>query len=337
MAGDTIYRQWLMLRAIPRPPGKSTPDIVRYLRDEGYNVTKRTVERDLDKLSALFGLTCDTVGRTNYWYFPQESKLLDLPGMETGAALAMLLAERQAATLLPLAALTRLKPYLARAREVIQDAVPPRLKHWTERFKIIHRGPVLAPQRLNPSVQDCVYEAVLQGRQVRVRYRAREQSEAREFVLHPYVVVLRDGVVYVVASAWDYTDLRHYALHRISSAELLPELVRTSPMTDVNEYVDRQFRYPVHEQPLRLKLRFDHGVGQHLIERPLADDQTAESDENGLIISATVADGEELRWWVLGFGERVEVLKPARLRREIAERIRAMAARYQTDATASVA
>lgn len=331
MAGDTLFRQWLMLRAVPRfPARRPTPEIVQILQKDGYEVTARTVQRDLEKLSAIFGLSSEVEGRTNYWFFPKEHRLFDLPGMDTGAALALLLAEQQAAALLPPTTFERIRPHLTRAREVVKEAVPARLSRWNERFKVIHRGPVLKPPAIKADVQEAAYEAVLTGKQLRVQYRGRSDNADREQVLHPYVAVLRDGVVYLVASAWDYTDLRHYALHRVVAAEIVDESVKALPVSDVDAYVDRTFRYPVGDKPLRLKLRFEGAVGQHLVERPLAPNQTVVTDEKGLTVSAEVADSEELRWWILGFGPLVEVLEPRRLRTEVAGLVQKMAARYES-------
>lgn len=330
MSGDTIFRQWLMLRAVPRyPTRRPTPEIVQMLQKDGYKVTTRTVQRDLEKLSAIFGLSSATEGRTNYWFFPKEHRLFDLPGMDTGAALALLLAEQQAATLLPPTTFERIRPHLTRAREVVKEAVPARLSRWNERFKVINRGPVLKPLTLKFEVQEAAYEAVLTGKQLRVQYRGRSDNAEREQLLHPYVAVLREGVVYLVASAWDYMDLRHYALHRVATAEVVDEPIKSLPIADVDAYVDQTFRYPVGDMSLCLKLRFEGAVGQHLVERPLAPNQTVTADESGLTISADVADSEELRWWILGFGPLVEVLEPQRLRAEVAGLVQKMSARYE--------
>jgi predicted DNA-binding transcriptional regulator YafY len=48
-----------------------------------------------------------------------------------------------------------------------------------------------------------------------------------------------------------------------------------------------------------------------------------------VFLRATVENMTELRWWLLGFGELVEVLAPADLGDEFRERAMAMAARYQ--------
>jgi hypothetical protein len=45
-------------------------------------------------------------------------------------------------------------------------------------------------------------------------------------------------------------------------------------------------------------------------------------------VCATVADSWELRWWILGRGRSVEVIRPAALRREMALAHQEAAARY---------
>jgi predicted DNA-binding transcriptional regulator YafY len=61
----------------------------------------------------------------------------------------------------------------------------------------------------------------------------------------------------------------------------------------------------------------------------LSNDQTLAPVSNAQTrVVATVSDTPQLRWWLLGFGDGVEVLKPAALRRELAEIARKMARRY---------
>ncbi|CRI59670.1 transcriptional regulator [Pseudomonas sp. CCOS 191] len=53
----TLSRQWALLRQLPsRSPGITSAELVWRLRDVGFNVSKRTVERDLNELSLIFPL-----------------------------------------------------------------------------------------------------------------------------------------------------------------------------------------------------------------------------------------------------------------------------------------
>ncbi len=57
----TTLRHLAMLRRIPRAPGFiATPDLRSALESLDYAVDIRTVQRDLEALSSIFPLHCDT-------------------------------------------------------------------------------------------------------------------------------------------------------------------------------------------------------------------------------------------------------------------------------------
>ena len=67
----------------------------------------------------------------------------------------------------------------------------------------------------------------------------------------------------------------------------------------------------------------------HLTESPLSHDQTIESEIDGQVqITATVKKTRQLKWWLLGFGAQVEVVKPKRLRNEFIAIANNMVGRY---------
>jgi predicted DNA-binding transcriptional regulator YafY len=76
-------------------------------------------------------------------------------------------------------------------------------------------------------------------------------------------------------------------------------------------------------------LRFDREAGEHLWDTPLSVDQQIIGLPDGRMeVRATVTDSLQLRWWLLGFADGVEVVEPARLRDQLATKLRQAAARY---------
>ncbi len=101
-ARDTILRQWTLLRLIPREPGAiGTAALRSKLQDAGFAVDVRTIQRDLEKLSLPFPLTCDLQGKAKQWYWSKEGRVLDIPGIDPPTALAFLLAKAYLTPLLP--------------------------------------------------------------------------------------------------------------------------------------------------------------------------------------------------------------------------------------------
>lgn len=93
---DTMLRHWTMLQLIPRAPRKiSVQDLASRLNAQGYEVTERTIQRDLQKLSGSpFPLRADERNRPFGWCWSENSTVMDIPGMDPQAALDFTLAER---------------------------------------------------------------------------------------------------------------------------------------------------------------------------------------------------------------------------------------------------
>jgi predicted DNA-binding transcriptional regulator YafY len=94
-------------------------------------------------------------------------------------------------------------------------------------------------------------------------------------------------------------------------------------------YIDSgEFGYPL-GGTIQLKAIFDRGALPYLFETKLAPDQKlTEKPEGKVLLEATVRDDVQLRWWLKGFGERVEVIEPIAVRNEFVELATKMAEKY---------
>jgi predicted DNA-binding transcriptional regulator YafY len=330
---ETLLRQWSALQHIPRHPDTITTQTLKdRLADEGHAVTKRTVERDLVKLSQAFGLGSDTRSRVQHWFWPKNLGVFDIPGMGPAAALAFRLAEAHLRPLLPPATLDLLGPHFEQAGRVL-DAGNSGLKGWQDKVRVITRGPELRAPQVDPEVQQAVYQALLADRRLQVEYRPKGAGEYQACEVSPLGLVVREGVLYLVSTLWDYRDIKQLVCHRMRTATLLEKQVERPKGFDLDRYIREQgeFAYPTGKGKIRLRALFDEAASQHLSERPLADDQALKERSDGrVLLTATVLDTWELRWWLLGFGEQVEVVGPKGLREELQEVIQRMADRYRT-------
>ena len=331
-ATDTVLRHLAMLASIPiRPKSKSTREIREELleKDPEFEVSVRSIQRSLELLSARFPIASETRGRSNYWYWIDKDALTQIPAMSQSTALVLRLASEYLQTLMPPSALRLLEPYFRHADDVLANTV---LGRWMDRAQIIGRGPVLRPPDIRDDVQETIYAGLLHSRQVEVAYRSKIGADALRIVLNPLGIVARDGLVYLVATAWKYEDVRHYVLHRMSNPVLL-ETPAVSPAEfslAAHTREELRFSYPVRTAKVDLRALFDQDAAEHLTESGLAPDQRATEQSDGrILIEATVADTADLRWWLLGFGGAVEVMGPQSLLEEFREHARRMSAAYR--------
>ncbi|MCY3940777.1 MAG: WYL domain-containing protein [Gammaproteobacteria bacterium] len=333
-AVDTVFRYLAILQCIPADPGrKTTARILAELRerDPEFNVNARTMQRDLEYLSGRFPITCETVGRTNHWYWIDSHAMTQLPAMTEHTAFALRLANEYLRPLMPPATLRLLESYFQHANRLLKGST---LGSWANRARIISRGPALAPPPVREDVQRAAYDALLNKRLLEINYRSRSQGRSRRVTLNPLGLVFRETVAYLVATAWNYPDVRHYALHRMSKARLLNQPARTPPGFRLASHIrdELRFSYPLTSEKIPLRVAVSLEVAEHLAERRVSGDQRVTRQiGDRVLVEASVADTQELRWWLLGFGDAVEVLSPASLREEFSEQARAMQAMYETE------
>lgn len=311
---ETLYRQWVMLKHIPRYPRKITvPTLKNILLGEGYTVDTRTIQRDLNKLSISFPLSNDTEGRKNYWYWIEEAAIQDLPGMDPVTALAFEMAESYLTPLLPKATLDLLQPYFHRAGEVLNDHSESLLRKWPDKVAVIERGPILQKPDINPDVQRVVYQALLEEKTFEATYRPRGSEKIKAYLIHPLGIVSRVGVIYLICTLWNYNDVKQFALHRFTHAEITDNPVNIREHFSLTGYIeeDQQFAYKIEDEPIQLKVLFDAKTAGHLAETPLSANQVLTPQKDGrVLLEAEVIRTLELRWWLQGFGDNVEVLEP---------------------------
>ncbi|MCY4147853.1 MAG: WYL domain-containing protein [Gammaproteobacteria bacterium] len=323
---DTTLRHLATLAAIPlSPERRSTREIYNKLCRENpeFAVNIRSIQRSLEELSRRFPITADREGTRQYWYWINPDKWFQVPEMSESAAFMLRLAEEHLVPVFPPESLRVLKPYLERAEGILRGT---KLGLWSERVALINRGPIIEPPPVPDDVREAVCGALIRRSRLHAEYRKRGEASSREMDLNPLGMVVRGGLTYIVATAWDYEDVRHYALHRMEKASVLSERVREPDGFQLAEYLDGEaFSYPSGAGKIGLRALFEPEAGIHLTESRLSTDHRAAPQEDGrVLVEATVEDTEELRWWLLGFGSRVEVLEPEELRQEfkqVAERL----------------
>ena len=319
---DPLARSLVLLGLIPRyPKGASVQELRTALEKRGYKVTARTLQRDLsEKLSLRFPLICQEDGRSYRWSFDSQAQI-NLPGTDTASALAMHLAEGHLRHLLPPGVLGLLEPQFAAARNHLQSLEHNTLTRWAQRVRSLPNGKALLPASVNADVWEKTATALLEQRQLQVDYFSRVKNEVKTMTLHPKGLASRGPATYLLASVGDYTDVRHFALHRIQAAEVLDETARDDDF-DMDAYLPTAAFTPRQGTGLvELVADVHPDIAGILQETPLSENQILDkiSGTTWSRIVAKVPDDEEITWWVLSFGEKILVKHPTKLANQAKE------------------
>ncbi|CAM4320935.1 WYL domain-containing protein [Vreelandella rituensis] len=331
---ETLFRYLTMLQLIPRSPGRiATPVLLEKLRERGFQVDSRSLQRDLrDKLALHFPLICDDSQKPYRWYFDREFHC-NLPALDVPSALTLVLAEEYLKGLLPPVVIAQLGPQFSDARQLLNDLSGNDLSQWHKRVRAIPNGKALIPAPLEEVTWQTVTEALLTHRAIEVTYLSRSSEKERFFTLHPQGLVSRHSVTYLVATVNDYTDLRQFALHRIRHAQLSETAWNEKSDFDLDAYIQGgAFGYRQSQKTITLSVNVAPQVAWLLTETPLSTEQslTPLPDSRWQHLEAQVPDDQQTLWWLMAMGANVQVLAPADWRDDIVDTARQVIAQHHT-------
>lgn len=330
---DTLLRHWELLKLLPRGgTGKSAKELCEQLNELGYKIQKRQVNRDLNMLSNIFPIDCNYAGtgETSGWRWAKGASI-DVPGLSLADALSLEMVKDTIEPLLPSSVLDALRPSFAQARKTltVMKASNPKAT-WADKVRSVPSTLRFLPPTIDDGVQDCIHTALIESLQVDVQYLPLSKETPSALVLHPHALVNHGGVQYLVATAFDYTDPRLYALHRIDSATLKKTKAILLPNFDLDSYLAQsQGGFMSNSgDPVRLRAIIEPWLAKILSETPLSEDQAINNRNQQYLLSATVPDTWQLRWWILSIGGGITVTGPKRLQQQIESELEAALARY---------
>lgn len=208
---------------------------------------------------------------------------------------------------------------------------------------------VYSSMRYNePQVEPLVLDRFplsMQNKEIVDRYNALEKCILRQFkiklqylslknevtdrIFHPYRLFMYNNAWYVIGFDEKSGEIRYFKLNRINSFEIRSEQKFRRLLTyNESDYFDEYGMKQNGEwYPIKLQL-FDQ-YAMLVKERVYGKNQTVEALEDGSsILACEMQNKENIKVFVLGFGEHCKVLEPEWLREEIKKTIRTLKGMY---------
>jgi proteasome accessory factor B len=202
-------------------------------------------------------------------------------------------------------------------------------------LRIMTRSIRIQPSAVSPleskrGIYQQLVDARAKRRVVRIEYDSLTEWKKIRTNLRPYHLLFYRHSWYVIGRSSLHSAVRTFNLSRIATIEM--QTKRFSIPRDFS--IERHLRnawalIPGDGPDQRVVVRFKPMVAQNVGEVIWHQTQKLEFQEDGsLIYRARVSGIQEIAWWILGYGDQAEVLKPVELRRLVAERATNMAAMY---------
>lgn len=326
---SALLRQWELLKLIPsHGDGITSAEVTRALNERGFQIDKRQVERDLGQVSESFQIERNDDKKPFLWKWVRGASM-DLPGLTVTDSLSLQLVEESLRPLLPASMLNGLETRFRQAEKTLAVLSKDNRKaRWASKVRSVSATLPLIPPAIDLKVLETVQDALLADLQVDVEYTSRDRK-SKQTRLHPLAMVCRGAVTYLVATAKEYEEVRLFAVHRIHEATRTNEPVKRPANFDLDEYIQAGGFQFGNGKTLHLSAWIHQDLANILEETPLSKDQKIVPEGELQKLTATVTDSWQLSWWIMSWGDSIEVIAPVTYRRKIASRLANAAAQYE--------
>lgn len=325
---NSLARQWELLKLLPtRTEGKTAKQLAEGLIEAGYEISKRQVERDLLDLQEFFGLECDDDQMPYKWRWSFD-RPADLPAITLAEALSLVVVEDTLKPLLPLSVQRALQAKFSQARsQLAMMSKKSSTARWAGKVKTAPTTLPLLPPFISEEILEVIQNALLLDEQIEATYQGMS-DKVIELRLHPLAMVTRGSVVYLVATAKEFSDVRLYALHRFKAVTRTFEKLKPLKGFSLDKYIaDGALQFGEGGE-IELTAILSDELARLLSETPISGDQLLKVKAGQWHLKASVLDSWQLRWWILSHGPGIQVIKPAPLAKEIEKTLKAAVAQY---------
>ena len=195
------------------------------------------------------------------------------------------------------------------------------------------KSPSRNPLQDKGSVYHALLAAAAEKKAVSLHYDCQTECQEVETEFHPYKLLFHNRSWYAIGRSLRHESVRTFNVGRIKQANPLGKPFRVPRSFTMNGYLKNAWGLIPESGPDQVvHLRFSRLVAKNVSEVLWHKTQHCELAEDGsLDYHAQVSGLREIVWWILGYGDQVEVIKPQRLRRMVADRLRMAASKYNDD------
>ena len=162
----------------------------------------------------------------------------------------------------------------------------------------------------------------------------KDDGTKRKYIASPYEIVIANGIYYLICSHDFAKTLFHYRIDYMCDVSELKynrrsirELPGHSRGLDLASYMKKRPYMMSGGEEFRVIFRADKTIVGHILDW-FGKDAEFSKITNDTVDVAVFVNEQAMRYWVLQFGEHIEILQPLKFRRSVSDAITEMAKKY---------
>ena len=281
-----------------------------------FGTSRRTVFRDLKELRAI-GVPYRYDAETGGYTIKPEFFLPPID-LNLHEALSLLLLVHKASNQMQLP----FKNSTLLAALKIENNLPDKVKQYCNtalQNVSVRLGAQVSAKSLDTTFAQ-LERAIARKHKVNISYSSFFEGEVIKLDLNPYHLLYNDRTWYVLGYSSLHKSVHTFKLNRISELKITEQCFLGGENFDLYDYLGRAWSMIPEGRIYNVKLLFLPKVADSVVEVKWHSTQEVTRHSDG---SATVefrVDGlKEITWWILGYGDQVQVLAPKALRKKVLE------------------
>jgi predicted DNA-binding transcriptional regulator YafY len=322
-----LIRQWILLKTLASRKYGAT---VKELTKEA-GVSVKTIRRDLETFQAAHFPLQEVVGDfgRKKWHLESAKPPAELNFTWEEAA-ALYLGRRLMEPLMGTI-------FWQAAREAfrkIQAALEPVPREYIDKFATMFCQTMVGTHDYSKKSDmiDSLMQAIEDGRAVAMTYQSLQATEPVTYTVWPYGLAYHRGSLYLIGRARRHEDICHWKVDRIEAVELKDQRFERPADFDLQKHLAKSFGVFHGDGEVHIKVRFLPAVARYVEESTWHPSQKLTKHRDGSVVAEFQLDGtEEIKRWIMSFGQNALVLSPSELCDEIAREASIMASGYAAE------
>ncbi|HRT57418.1 MAG TPA: transcriptional regulator [Candidatus Paceibacterota bacterium] len=312
-----------MMRIHQLVENRQYPNCTKLARE--FEVSTRTIKRDIDFLKTRLGLPLEFDVRRNGYYFTRPVPHFPQLPMSEAETFALLVAHKAIAQYHGTPFQRPLEAAFRRLTGQLDQTV---------RFSLGSLDEVLSFRPFAPMDADLEMFPVLtrglrERRALKFLYRNHGAARSQQRLVHPYHLACIENQWYLFAFDVRRQGMRTFALARLRAPELLPQRFTISSKFDPNQYLEGSLSVFKGSDDYEVVIEFDAWAADMVRGRRWHPRQELTELPGGVLrLRLRLNSLEEAEAWVLGFGAHATVVRPQALAERLRRTARALIAKY---------
>lgn len=316
MKSSRLSRVIQLLTALQSGQSYSAEDLSGILK-----ISTRMVFRDLNELRKV-GVPC-SFNNKDRGYRIDPDFFFSTPGLESNEALGLLLLAHKARNHIRFP----FKESMLHAALKIESELPEKTKQFCRNAlkKIYIKADPQETLDLLDKKFSQFLEAILNKRIITIKYISPSENECIESNFCPYHLMYNDYAWYVIGKMEVKNEVCVLKLNHISEFRILNKGFLEDASFDISDFIGRAWSMKPEGRLYNVKLKFLPEAAHSVANVQWHSTQKVTFNDDGSMIMEFRVDGlNEITWWILSYGDKVQVLAPDVLRVKITKIVQNM-------------